>query len=311
MGAILGLSPFRTPVDVWLEKTGRAPADDLAERRRDVRFGIYVEQFVALEYERETGRQVQRYTAMLRHPTAPLLGNVDRLVVPEGSKVASHKGMIRARRGLECKTANTFAAFDSEAWGQSGTDQVPPAYLVQTATYLALTQCGVWDLAVLFGNGGREDDLRIYTIIRDLELEREIVARASEWWRRHVVGDLAPEPRNEADLRALFPKSAPQRVEAGEDVAADVAELARLRLQRKAIETAEGTIAVRVKAAIGEADTLVAGDRVLATWKSARDGTATDWQAVAAEGIPADALPELVAKHTTTTTGSRRFLLKD
>jgi hypothetical protein len=50
---------------------------------------------------------------------------------------------------------------------------------------------------------------------------------------------------------------------------------------------------------------------VLATWKSARDGTATDWPAIAAEGIRADALPELVAKHTTPTTGSRRFLLKD
>ncbi len=160
VGAILGLSPFRTPVDAWLEKTGRAPDDDLAERRRDLRFGIYVGQFVASEYERETGRQVQRFTAMLRHPTGPLLGNVDRLVIPEGSKVASQMGRIRARRGLECKTANTFTAFDSEAWGAAGTDQVPPHYLVQTATYLVLTGCDVWEPAVLFGNGGRDDEQR-------------------------------------------------------------------------------------------------------------------------------------------------------
>lgn len=311
VGAILGLSPYRTPVDVWMEKTGRAAGDDLAERRRDVRFGLYVEAFVAAEYTRETGRQVQRYTAMLRHPTAPLLGNVDRLVVPDGAKVASHKGVIRAQRGLEVKTANTFAAFDSEAWGAAGTDQVPPHYLVQTATYMALTQLGVWDLAVMFGNGGRDDDLRIYTVRRDRELEREVIARSSEWWQRHVVGDVAPEPRTEADLRALFPRSAPRRVDASRELIEDLTELARLRLQRKTLEAAEEALELRVKAAIGDGDTLVDGDRVLATWKSARDTVSIDWQAIARGGLAPDELEQLISSNTTTKPGSRRLLLKD
>ena len=47
IGAILGLSPFRTPVDVYLEKTGRAPAN---EETLQMRFGTYAEEFVAQEY---------------------------------------------------------------------------------------------------------------------------------------------------------------------------------------------------------------------------------------------------------------------
>lgn len=89
VGAILGMSKYRTPVDVWAEKTGRtAPI----ESSLAMRFGSFAEQFVADEYEAQTGNAVERYTAMLRHQSAPLIGHVDRLVIPEGQKKASHKG---------------------------------------------------------------------------------------------------------------------------------------------------------------------------------------------------------------------------
>jgi len=79
IGAVLGLSPYRTPYEVWLEKTQRAEpfTGNLATR-----FGTFAEQFVADEYSHQTGHQVQRFNAMLRHPDAPIIGHVDRLVVP-------------------------------------------------------------------------------------------------------------------------------------------------------------------------------------------------------------------------------------
>ncbi|MBV5337566.1 MAG: YqaJ viral recombinase family protein, partial [Deltaproteobacteria bacterium] len=187
IGAILGLSPYRTPVDVWMEKTGRGTGQD---ETLQMRFGSYAEEFVAREYTAKTGNSVQRFTPMLHHPVAPVLGNVDRLVIPSGAKVASHKQEIRTDRGLECKTASAFSVNDDQNWGEEGTDQVPPSYLIQCSTYMALTGCSLWDLAVLFGN----QELRIYNLKRDAELEQEIVARSTEWWNRHIVGDVAPEP---------------------------------------------------------------------------------------------------------------------
>lgn len=311
IGAIMGLSPYRSAVDVWMDKTGREPDDDLAANRRDIRFGLYGEQFVAAEYCLSTGRRVQRYNTMLRHESAPLLANVDRLVIPEGAKIAAHRGEIRTDRGLECKTANQFAAFDSDAWGASETDEVPPAYLLQAEVYLLLTGCAVWDLACLFGNGARDTDFRIYTIRKDADLQREIVARATEWWKRHVIGDAAPEPVNEADVRRLFPRSAPRTVTAGRCSVEAIEALRDVRARLKPLQAEEAAHELALKAFMGEADTLAdAGGNVLVTWKSAKDRSVVDWQAVAKAGIAPDTLATLVAEHTTLLRAGRRFLLK-
>jgi putative phage-type endonuclease len=209
IGAILGLSQYRTPVDIWMEKTGRAAAQ---EETLQMRFGVYAEEFVAREYSARTGLAVQRYKAMLHHPSAPLLGNVDRLVVPAGAKVASHKQKIRTDKGLECKTASAFASFDADEWGPEGTDLVPASYLVQCATYMALTGCALWDLAVLFGN----QEVRIYGLKRDADLEDEILSRAAEWWERHVVADVAPEPTCIADVKSLYARVTDTTIDADE-----------------------------------------------------------------------------------------------
>lgn len=257
IGAILGLSKFKTPVDVWMDKTGRADGQD---ETLQMRFGTYAEDFVAHEYTAKTGRFVQRFTSMLHHPTAPILGNVDRLVIPDGQKRAAHQREIRTDLGLECKTASAFAVMDGSEWGDEGTDQIPASYLVQCATYMALTGCTYWDLAVLFGN----QEVRIYNLKRDLDLEQEIIRRASEWWTNHVIADVAPAPVCLADVKALYPRVTEKTVEADEALIAwaKVAEDAA----KKAAEYQNTADAAKTHllAAMGEASTLrLDGNRVL------------------------------------------------
>lgn len=52
IGPILGLSRYRSPLEVWLEKTGREAkrVDSLP-----LRFGSFAEEFIASEYSRATG----------------------------------------------------------------------------------------------------------------------------------------------------------------------------------------------------------------------------------------------------------------
>lgn len=257
MGAILGLSKFKTPVDVWMEKTGRSEG---STETLQMRFGSYAEEFVAREYCAKTGHAVQRFTSMLRHPDAPILGNVDRLVVPAGAKIAAHKSEIRTDLGLECKTASAFAAMDAAEWGEEGTDLVPPSYLVQCTTYMALTGCNAWDLAVLFGN----QEVRVYNLRRDRELEAEIIARASEWWNRHVIADVPPAPTCEADVRLLFPNCDPGlAVDADESILhwAKVAEDAANKA--KAYQDVVSAARMHMLAYMGEASILrLDGNRV-------------------------------------------------
>lgn len=251
IGAILGLSPYRTPVDVWAEKTGRSPGK---KETLQMRFGTYAEEFIAREYSAKTGHAVQRFKSMLHHPVAPVLGNVDRLVIPEGKKIAAHQRTIRTDRGLECKTANAFAAFNADDWGDEGTDNVPPSYLIQCATYMALTGCAFWDLAVLFGN----QEVRIYNFKRDADLEGEIIARADEWWTRHVVADVAPEPVNLADIKRLFPcVTAGVTVEADDTLKHWAAVLQDASKQAGQYAAVADTAKVHLLTAMGEADTLL------------------------------------------------------
>jgi len=302
IGAILGLSKFRTPVDVWAEKTGRVAPQ---ESSLQMRFGTYAEEFVAQEYTAATGKRVQRFNPMLRHPTAPLIGHVDRLVIPDGAKVASHKSEIRTDCLLECKTASAFAAMNANEWGEAGTDQVPMAYLVQVATYRILAGCHYADLAVLFGN----QDFRVYHLWRDEDLEQMIIAKATEWWQRHVVADVPPEPVSDADVRLLYPASTPAKtVEATDEILQTLSVLRTAKEQAKAYEDAAEAAAVALKAALGDAEALTYQGQTLATWKSAKPSRRTDWKAVAnAIAAPAN----VIELFTTETAGSRRFLLKD
>ena len=302
LGAILGLSPYRTPCDIWAEKTGRTQP---VESNLAMRFGSYAEQFVADEYTAQTGKRVQRFTPMLRHPTAPLIGHVDRLVIPEGQKRAAHQREIRTDRLLEAKTASAFAAFKADEWGPAGSDAVPAAYLVQVATYRILTGCQYADLAVLFGN----QELRVYHLERDTELEEMIVARAAEWWQMHVVADVAPAPTCDGDIRLLYPRSAPQKTaEANCAVLQALAELRATRASIKALEEQEAAAAMVIKSAMGDAEILTSGEITLASWKSAAATRKTDLKAACnAAAVPAS----LIDLFTTEAAGSRRFLLKD
>jgi len=308
MGAIFGLSPYRTPVDVWMEKTGRSDPQDSTLQ---MRFGNYAEEFVAREYCAKTNNAVQRYTPMLHHATAPIIGNVDRLVVPPGQKRAAHQREIRTDRLLECKTASAFAASNADEWGAAGTDQVPMSYLVQCATYRMLTGCRFADLAVLFGN----QELRIYHLPHDADLEQMIVARASEWWQKHVVSDIAPDPVCDADVKALYPESSVRAmVEASDSILHELTVLREAKREIGIQESIADSAMIAIKNAIGITEGIAWNGETLATWKSARPSAKTDWRAVAADleaQVGREQFNAAVQSHTATIAGSRRFLLKD
>ena len=275
LGAILGLNPWRTPFEVWQEKTGRA---DPFEGNLQTRFGAYAEEFVAQEYSARTGRAVQRYTGMLRHPEAPVIGHIDRLVVPDGAKRASHQREIRTDLGLEAKTAHALAASRGDEWGEDGTDQVPSSYLVQSAAYMALTGCPRWNLACLFGNS----EFRIYHLSRDLELESMLLDEASRWWRDHVVADTPPDPSSEAEARQRWAAHQPGKVLDVDACTADLLrEYAAAKAREKAIESEIKAIRDRLIPALADADAVAFGGATLATYRANKASQRTDWPRLA------------------------------
>ena len=130
-GVILGLNPYKSPWQLWLEKTGQTEPDDLSTNEY-VYWGTKQEPLVAERFFEETGKRVQR-RGTLRSRTHPwMLANVDRMIVGEEA-------------GLEIKTANAFAGKD---WAD---DELPDSYYAQCLHYMAVTGYTKWYIAALIG----------------------------------------------------------------------------------------------------------------------------------------------------------------
>jgi len=257
IGAILGLSKFRTPLEVWMEKTGKETkqSDSLP-----LRFGSFAEEFVASEYARATGFELLHDESIYIHPTYPFMSaHIDRFVL--GDAIGNEMGNT-ASRLLECKTANPFSRGD---WGEPGTDQVPMSYLCQCIWYMAITGIEQCDLAVLFGNS----DFRIYEITRDMELEALVIEKALYFWNEYVLKDIPPPAQTEGDYQALFKKSDPSKtIEANPKTVELIRQLQSLSCQSGDVDEQITHIKQHIMNEMKEAEVLSYQGNVIATWKA-------------------------------------------
>ena len=294
--AILGLNPYRTAVDVYLEKMGQA---EQFEGNDATHWGNVLEDVIAKEYARRTGNKVQRRNQHFVHPDHYfMMGNIDRWVVGE-------------KKGLECKTAGQYV---SDKWGESGTDQVPDDYLIQCAHYMSVLNVDSWDLAVLIG--GR--DFRIYHLQRDPELENMLIEQERDFWENHVLLKTPPEPVNLHDLEQLYPNDNGETIIATPDLECNISELKLIKADIKALEEKKKEIDKAIRESLAD-NSFVENDsgNLLATYKKSKDFKRTDWKATfyALSGDSrladyTDILTDYQNENIQTITGSRRLILK-
>lgn len=290
VAALLGLSPWRTAVDVYLDKSGRRA--DEQEPSEALRLGTELEDYAARRYAEETGRTVRNYGYMVVRGHA--LADVDRLIVPDGAKVAAFHEEVRTDGILECKTSGV-------AW-----DEEPPEYYqAQAQLYAELLDCAFVDFAVVFLAPRR--DFRIFRVARDRDVGAALLDRIEAFWRESMIPDTPPPAVNLADARALFPNARPECAkDATAEVARAVERLREIKAQTDELdEEAEG-LRGAVAAFMGEADTLRVCGAKAVTFRAPKPRRVTDWKGVAADLHAPD---ELVAAHTTETPSARRFVL--
>lgn len=128
---IIGMSKWKSPFQLWLEKTGQVGPEDLSDKEC-VHWGNVLEQAVADRFSELSGKKVRRQ-GMLQDELYPFMfANVDRWVVGENA-------------GLECKTTN---AFNKDEWEG---DNIPDAYYCQCQWYMMVTGADKWYIACLIG----------------------------------------------------------------------------------------------------------------------------------------------------------------
>lgn len=161
--AILGLNRYKTPFQVYLEKSGEVIQEDIQSEA--AYWGTLHEDMVAKEFEIRSGKKVRRKNMMLEHPDYPfMIANLDRVVIGEKAL-------------LECKTTS---AYNLKEWDS---EEVPESYLVQVQHYLAVTGYEKAYIACLIG--GQRFVWK--EITRDEELIKMIIESEKRFWEEHVI----------------------------------------------------------------------------------------------------------------------------
>jgi putative phage-type endonuclease len=296
IAAILGVNPYRSAHDVWLEKVGYTePADDPPSEA--AYWGQQIEDILAAEYaKRENVRLLHVPTAngIVISPTEEwVMGSPDRLV--DAAPLV----------GLELKMAGLRQA---GRWGEPGTDQIPEGYLLQVQWYARLTEAVRWDLAVLLGQ-----EFRIYRVNPHPDLHQALHDIAARFWFDHVVPKVAPEIDHSEGARRLMHTVFP--IQQDEIRPATDEEVLLAHDLRTASRELERFALVQAKlrnllcSHIGFAEGIAGADFRL-VWKRTKDGRVTNWEAVARramERMPGEMQAEIIAEHSTTRPGVRRF----
>ena len=172
MPAILGISPYKSAYDVWLEKTEKV---EQGEANQAMQAGNALEDWVLDQAETELGKMKRNVPAECKvYPV--LVANVDAVRLSDGCPI-------------EAKTVGLYHP-SSERWGEQGTDQVPERVIVQCAVHqVCLDVQDVCFVPAFIAHRG----LNIYEIPYNQELANIIVEKAQEFWEKYVIKDVPPE----------------------------------------------------------------------------------------------------------------------
>jgi putative phage-type endonuclease len=172
MAAVLGLSPWKSAWDVWVDKTGKLQPEREAPNAA-AHAGNLFERGVLSFARQELGKLIRnQYRAAAEFH---LGANIDALAVE------------RENQPVEAKTAGLFGPLRGE-WGESGTDQVPDLYIIQAHVHMICAERDLCHLAAFLGGRG----FTLYAIPLVPELAEIIKCRAVEFWENHVVRDIPP-----------------------------------------------------------------------------------------------------------------------
>ena len=278
-GAVCGLNPYRTAIQVYYDKTSDSIEDVDNEAMRQ---GRELEEYVAKRFCEASGKKVRRANAMFYdEKNLFMLADVDRMIVGENA-------------GLECKTASPYS---EEKWRD---DKIPLSYQLQCYHYMSVCNADSWYIAVLIY--GR--DFKYYRIERDDEVIENLIRIEKEFWNEYVLKRVIPDPDGsktaEAAIAERFKESRSitiplsgfdERLERRQEL---------LSLLEK-IETEKRQIDQELKLYLGDAE-IAENEHYRVSWKNF-SRSSIDEKRLKAEQ------PEIYEKYRRETT-SRRFTVK-
>lgn len=186
--AALGMSPWKTNLELWQEKTGRRKHPNISNNER-VQYGTDAEEYIRrlfqLKHRDDYEIQYQKDTILQNRMHPEMLYSPDGLILDKNG-----------RRGiLEIKTSWLMKSWDKEKWYNRQTKQqvLPNNYYIQVLHGMNVTECDFLDLyAELVHPNGNSELVQYHAERDELTDELEMVYEGIiEFWR-DVIADTEP-----------------------------------------------------------------------------------------------------------------------
>jgi|TARA_R100000049_G_scaffold4692_1_gene11113 predicted phage-related endonuclease len=277
--AACGVSPFVTPLDVYLYKRGEPKEYDMsASSSRPLRFGQFNESFVLSEFTLQTGMKVADRQKHIRHPDYPHIGaTVDGITFLDNGNAV-----------VEAKT--TSLRFDD----------LPDHIVVQVQEQLAVTGLKLAFVPVLFS--GR--DFKVFEVEADEGLQATIISKMDALWSAVQDGN-PPPPVSLKDVNTLFPHDYGGIVEADRVTFEFWLQIKKVKETLADLQNQKNVFEMAIKSTMGENSLLTDHEGTsLATWKCSKGQNRFDSKAFQKTH------PELYDEFCTPVSGTRRFLIK-
>lgn len=255
IGVIMGLSPYKSVLQLWMEKTGQREPDDLSGNNK-VRMGKKLEPVLAECFEEDTGLKVRR-VGLLQHDDFPwAMASIDRMIVGKNEL-------------LEIKTAGAFMGKNWQG------DEMPDTYYCQIQWYMFVSGCERAHVYCLIG--GQEP---VYKLVeRNQETINYMLLKAKDFWAMVEAKVMPPIDGSEATgelLKEMYPVGNP-------DLALDLSgEFADMLQERKhyldsidVLQENVNLIENKIKARMGEAELAIA-DNIKISWKTSKGRVTVD-----------------------------------
>lgn len=272
--AVMGLSPWATPVELWMQKTGRAPkeAAPTPARQRMFARGHKLEPFIrdmVIDKLNDMGMHVELIACNERYhdPEHPFLScevdfelRITGVIEIGGQAVAFDGEHINA-------DAKSVSGFARKKWGEVDTEDVPIEYAAQFMFGLMLTGRRYCLVAALRSF----DDVDIFWTVRDDETITAMRPKLVRFWLEHVLKDVPPDPLDFDDIKLLFATDNGQAREATDEIAAKVERLRDTKERIKSLAGAVEILQFEVGDYISPHARLTYRGKDIATWKGQAD----------------------------------------
>ena len=187
---VCGINKYRSPVELWLEKTGQLPYQEAGEAAY---WGTQLEPVVRSEFTKRTGIEVKLVKQLLQSEEHPFMqANLD--------GICEHPDY-----GTCIFEAKTASAYKSNEWENS----IPAEYMLQIQHYMSVTGYKGTFIAVLIGG----NTFKWKYIERDDEIIEMLIHLEADFWE-HIVNKTPPpldgSEASEKFLSDRYPESIPQ-----------------------------------------------------------------------------------------------------